>query len=164
MKWKPDRWTKSIPEGGHGRTSMQKRYWKLVSDYVRIYDFYNHGKKCATCDRIFTDWKESQAGHFKAYGSCNSYFKFDINNLCSQCANCNAWGGFDLGDRFKESLKERRGQDVLEYIEKENLAQQAKKLEDYILQDKMQELLLKFEDLPEQPDYWSRAMGYLSTT
>lgn len=134
-----------------------------MSDYVRIYDFYNHGKRCCTCSRVFDNYKEGQAGHFKAYGSCNSYFKFDFYNILLQCNSCNAWGGFDLGDTFKNSLKQRRGEGVLEYIEEENLKQQGQKLEDHVIVGKMEELLKEFEDLPEQPEYWSRAIGYLST-
>ena len=152
MKWTPPAWLKSIPKGSHGSTDIQKRLWKITSDVVRIRDWYKYGGSCVSCGGKIPSWKEGQAGHFKPYSVCNSYFKFNTENLALQCAYDNAYGGADKGYRFGEEL-ERRGVN-LEQLQKYNLKLHGSKMYDYELIPIIEKLL--DTELPEYPDYFNK--------
>lgn len=151
-KWSPPEWLKSIPKGSHGSTDPQKRLWKITSDVVRILDWHKRGGYCVSCGVKIPSWKEGQAGHFKPYSVCNSYFKFNLMNLALQCAYDNAYGGADKGKRFGDEL-ERRGVS-LKSLEKENLKLHGQKMYDYEIVAMIEDLLDL--QLPEYPEYFNK--------
>lgn len=157
-KWTPPRWTKSIPKGGHGSTDMQKRYWKLMSDYIRIKEWYDYGT-CVSCNRRLDAWNEGQAAHWKSWGSSNSWGKFNMDNIALSCANCNRLDDGEIGHNFGEELKRRLGENILEEIRAFDNSQRGKKMEEHEICLKMENLVKKFDELDEQPEYYSRVIG-----
>lgn len=160
MKWKSPTWFNKIPYGSHGSTPTQKRYWKLVSDLVRIFDFYKYGQ-CVSCGKHMNHWSEGDCGHFKAFTLCNSYFKFDFKNLALQCKGCNKLGSGDTGHRFGEELKRRHGKDILDEIEKENNNYRGQKIEDFELVSMAELVIQKMKTLDEQPEYYIKVVDAL---
>lgn len=56
-------WIKAIPPStSHGTGTLQKRLWRLVSDFVRIRDWYKYGTCVATGVKI-ENWRSGDAGH-----------------------------------------------------------------------------------------------------
>lgn len=153
-----DAWIKAIPESkGHGSGSLQKRLWRIVSDYVRIRDFHTYGTCVATGRRI-ERWQEGQAGHFISYSKSNGLFKFDERNIHLQTAQSNAWGDRDDWNNYEDELK-ARGIDVQE-LERMNRDTPLKFTNEQIL-DKIKELLKKMSKLPEKPSYYKRTIQLL---
>ena len=131
--YKVPAWFRSLKPGSHGSTPSQKKAWKVVSDYVRERDFKKY-HQCVSCDRVFMSWQEGQAGHYRPWGSCNSWMKFCVDNIALQCASCNGpMSGADTGYRFGEEMKRRYGAKHLEWIEKENEKYRGKKIEEWEL-------------------------------
>jgi len=133
-------WFKSIPTGSHGNTPTQKRYWKVISNYVRQRDFNKYGK-CVSCHRHMETWQEGDAAHFRRYSTCNSYFKFHPDNIALSCKNCNRNDDGVVGHSFGETLKKRYGDKHLKWIEKENLKHRGQKLEDHVIVEIVEKLL-----------------------
>ncbi len=154
--WTPPKWFNSIPIGSHGSNPVQKRLWKLTSDYVRIFNFYTYGNKCVSCNERFESWKHLQGGHYKTWGASNSYAKYNLLNIASQCAKCNHNGGGDIGYAFGIELKRRHGDDILERIEIEDQRHRGAKMENIILVQIAEVLVKSIYDLPEKPDYWDK--------
>ena len=137
-------WFRSIPLGSHGNSPTQKRYWKVISDFVRQRDFEKYKGRCVSCDHRFESYKEAQGGHFLPWGACNSYFKFDISNVHAQCSTCNyelKKSHAEVGHAFGEELKRRYGEKHLDWIEKENNKWRGVKLEDHIMVERVEKLL-----------------------
>ena len=167
-KYETPKWIKSVPKGSHGTKSndLTFRYWKVVSDYVRIKDYLDYGY-CVSCKKPFVEYKQSQAGHYKTWGSSNAYAKYNIDNIAGQCGPCNNWGSFEEGAIFLEELKMRKGDDVYQRILKFHNEQSGNKMEKWDLVDKTYEMLLKIKDLGNvlhstrdviMPDYIKRAL------
>jgi len=149
----PD-WIKSIPEGIHGAGTYQKRLWKLVSDFVRIRDWYTH-KVCAATGVRFKHWNESHAGHLKPYTNCNALYKFDTRNIHMQSGYSNKHGNYDTFRDFEKVVR-NRGYDF-DKFEKENQKATGASLRDSEVKEAMKKLLISMKDLPEQPVYYERA-------
>lgn len=160
-KYTPPRWTKSIPKGSHGSTDMQKRLWKITSDYVRIKDWYKYKGKCVSCDRVINHWQEGQAAHFRSYGQSNSWSKFDTTNIALSCPHCNHIDDSYIGHKFGEELKRRNGNKVIERIDKLNNENRGKKMHDWEIEKDILALIDLIEQLPEQPDYIATAKSYM---
>lgn len=161
-KWVDPSWIKSVPQGSHGSTSIQKKLWKVVSDFVRIKDFYLNGTMCPGClQNKFGTWKDGQAGHWKAWASCNSYAKYEIRNLLMICSNCNRNEDGMIGHRIGEKLKQLYGDDNPEFIRLNDIENRGKKLDDIILVDIMKMIILSMSKLPEQPEYYSKIINKL---
>lgn len=154
--WKPPKWFNTIAPGSHGSNPVQKRLWKLTSDYVRIHEFYTYGNKCVSCNRQFESWKSAQCGHYKTWGASNSYAKYNLQNLAIQCAFCNRDSGANIGYKFAEQLKQRHGDDILERIEIEDQRHRGAKMENIILVQMAEVIVKAIYTLPEKPDYWEK--------
>ncbi len=69
------------------KSSLKKKLWKLVSEYIRRRDANNDGfAECVTCG-VVKHWKELQAGHFVG-GRRNSII-YELTNIHPQCYGCN---------------------------------------------------------------------------
>lgn len=156
--YKIPKWTSSIPHNAksHGTGNLQKKLWKLVSDYVRVRDWYAYNKRCVATGEYIPTWQQGNAGHFISYSVCNSMFKFDIWNIHLQSAKSNAWGGQSIGHSFGEELKRRYGDNFLEELKAENRSWVGRKVENYLIVKEMADILDLFESLPEKPDYYER--------
>jgi hypothetical protein len=133
-------WFTAIKPGSHGSTPTQKRYWRVVSEYVRQRDFDLYGT-CVSCPYHFQSWEEAQAGHWLPYSICNSYYKFDPTfNIAAQCSSCNMAlrrSGAHVGHAMGEELKRRHGDHILEQIRKDNLSYKGKRIEEWVAVDKV---------------------------
>ena len=158
--WKMPRWFKSIPLGSHGSTPVQKKLWKLTSDYVRIHDFYKHGAKCVSCSRVFESWKEGQAAHFKAWWASNSYFKYNLFNLALSCAHCNHKDDGETGHYFGKELERRHGKNIIDTLQQLDQLNRGVKMDSVKLVGMGSQLVDKFKDLEEKPDYWDKMMSH----
>lgn len=161
-------WIKSIPQGTHGSTLIQKKFWKITSDYVRIRDFYLF-RSCTSCGKYFQDWKDSQAGHYKAWGSCRGYSKFHVDNIFAQCAVCNSSGSSSfvspkdtnvIGGNFKDNIRKRYGPKRIKFIESLD-SYPTEKMDDVKCERLAKELLIKMGKLQEQPDYYQKVINQL---
>lgn len=151
------KWLTAIPYGSHGSTPLQKRFWKLTSDYVRIRDFYKYGDKCVSCETRLERWQDGQAAHWKGWTSCNSYVKFNKMNLALSCATCNKFGDQDTGYRFTLEMVRRYGDSFIKLMDDMNKEYHGEKLENHILISMIVALLEKFMSMPEIPDYVQRS-------
>jgi 5-methylcytosine-specific restriction endonuclease McrA len=69
------------------KSSLKKKLWKLVSEYIRRRDANRDGfAECCTCG-VMKPWKELQCGHFIG-GRRNSVI-YELTNMHSQCYGCN---------------------------------------------------------------------------
>lgn len=156
--WQPPSWVGVIPQGSHGSTKIQKKAWKLISDYVRIHDYYTYGGKCAACGKFFEDWRDGHCGHFKSWGASNSYAKYYLKNLALICPYCNQNENAMIGFNFGQTLMDRHGIDVIYDIEDENNNRRGQKMEDFYLVGMMEVILPGFERYPGKPDYYDKMM------
>lgn len=158
VHWKPPAWFMVIPTGSHGSNPVQKRLWKLTSDYVRIFDAENHGV-CVSCDNKIDSWKDGDCGHYKGWTSCNVYFKFARINLSWQCSYCNRLSDGSVGFRFSQTLKKRHGDHVLSQIETDNKTFHGGKFENIILVEMAKELVEEFKkNTSQKPDYFESVL------
>lgn len=81
------------------------KFWNIFSDFIRLRDFINH-RTCITCGKRFTQWNESQAGHYMAAGNCGFGLLFDENNVHAECPYDN---GFNSNHQitFAQNLDKR---------------------------------------------------------
>jgi len=152
---KKSTWWKCIPEGSHGTGTMQKRLWKVVSDTVRIRDFYKY-RSCISCGKRCFDWKDIdwQAGHYNPYSICRGYSKFDIDNIFGQCSYCNrGFNGAPAGVHFKEQIINRYGQERMDWLQTFQ-SMPLEKMDDYTVEKMILVIVKNMKDLPEQPDYY----------
>jgi hypothetical protein len=133
------KWFKSLPTGSHGNTPAQKKYWKVVSDYVRERDWKKYGY-CVSCKTKILDWKTGDAAHFKRYSVCNSYFKFHPDNIALSCKNCNRNDDGVVGHAFGEELIKRYGKRHLLWIEETNLSFKGQKMKTWQIVEKVEKL------------------------
>lgn len=82
---------RSWKTGKPSLSSLKKKLWKLVSEWVRRSSSDQGGTcSCYTCGKLMF-WKESHAGH-AIPGRTNSVL-FDTEVIRVQCPPCNIWGG-----------------------------------------------------------------------
>lgn len=162
------KWLGCIPQGSHGSTIIQRKYWKVTSDYVRIHDFE---KKlgCISCGKKFFSWEEAQCGHYKAWASCRGYSKWDTRNLFIQCAICNSSGskGFVsakdvnvIGGNFKDNIRKLYGDERIAFIDSLD-RYPTEKLEDHEIIDKIKNVLHLMGTLTNKPSYYDKAIRQL---
>lgn len=138
-----------IPQGSHGSGKYQKKYWKVISDIIRIRD---EKLGCITCGRRFV-WNDAkwQACHYKSWGSCRGYSKYDTKNIFGGCSYCNTgWNANTLP--FKERIIALHGQERIDYIDMLD-KYPTQKLDDYEICLMIKEALKEFDKLPFKPDY-----------
>jgi hypothetical protein len=153
-------WIRAVPHGSrdHGSGPLQKKLWRVTSDFVRIRDWHEYGA-CAATGKRLEHWRNGQAGHFKAWTKCNAIAKFDTRNIHLQGAQSNSWGDFEDWKTFEAELI-RRGYD-LEQFHRDNLALQGAQLKETDVIAKLEETLTNMGALREQPDYYPRAIKLL---
>ena len=153
------KWVKAIPESqSHGSGTLQKRLWRVISDFVRIRDWYTYKGECIATGAKISNWREGDAGHWKSYAVCNGLFKFAPINIHLQSKTSNGWGGQELGHSFGENLKKRYRPTILEEIQDANKRHSLKFTNEHLLL-MMKETLKEMGKLPEQPDYYKRAVS-----
>lgn len=156
------KWILAIPiSTGHGSGKLQKKLWRLTSDFVRIRDWHKYGKRCVATGTLIERWKDGDAGHYKSYSVCNGMFKFDEMNIHMQSPRSNAWGGMEIGHNFAEELCRRYGENAVWGIECDNRLYARTTINDSLVIDKMKDILSKMKDLPEKPAYYARAIELL---
>lgn len=148
-------WIKAIPESpSHGTGTLQKRLWRLVSDYVRIRDWYVYRGKCVATGRFIPHWNQSNAGHFKPYSKCNGLFKFDPRNVFMQYSQSNIMGSYEDWIAFEAEITRRTGM-TRHDIDSIN-SQFSLKFTNQDIVVRMGTILELMGDLPEQPVYYNR--------
>lgn len=141
VAYKAPAWFTKIKLGSHGNNVAQKRYWRFISCFVRQRDFRDQKGCCVSCPSILKRWQDGDAAHFKRYSVCNSYFKFNPDNIALSCKNCNRNDDGVVGHAFGEELKRRYGKDHLEWIEEENNKFRGKKLETHKIVEEIEKLM-----------------------
>jgi len=135
------KWFKSLPLGSHGNTPAQKKYWKVVSDFVRQRDFIKYNGKCVSCDNYLEHWKDGDCAHWRAWSLCNGFMKFELKNLALSCKGCNRASDGVIGHKFGEELKRRHNKNILNWIMVENEKHRGEKMERWKLVELAQHLL-----------------------
>ena len=138
--YKAPKWFSSTKAGSHGNTPAQKKAWTIVSAYVRQRDFKNYHGKCVSCPRILENWQDGDCAHYKAWGACNGFFKYELTNLALSCKNCNRLSDGNVGHAFGEELKRRYGKKHLEWIATEDRKHTGEKLEEWLLVEMCEKL------------------------
>ncbi len=156
----PPKWIKAIPQSNaHGSGALQKRLWRLCSDFVRIRD-WSKSKRCIASNRPIYNWKDGQAGHFISYSKCNGIFKFDTDNIFLQSAYSNAWGDYDDWKEFERQIN-LRGIDTDELRVRNR--DTPLKFRDADVIEEMKNLLTKIGELKIHPEYYDRAIKLLNS-
>jgi hypothetical protein len=140
MKYQVPKWFRSLPPGSHGFTPSQKKAWKVVSDYVRQRDWEKY-KRCVSCGTYLESWQKGQAGHYRAWGSSNGLFKYNLKNIALQCASCNQISDGKIGHAFGEELKRRHGDGIFDELDMEDRKYRGKKIEEWELVEMCAKLL-----------------------
>lgn len=152
-------WIRAIPESqAHGSGTYQKRLWKIVSDYVRIRDWYEY-KVCAATGARIEHWSYGQAGHLKPYSKCNALFKFDVRNIHMQSSSSNKWGNWETFKEY-ETVVRNRGYDFDAFV-KENEQARGASLRDGEVIEHIKKMLIRMEQLPEKPAYFERVVSLM---
>lgn len=150
-----NKWINKIPYGSHGSTPLQKRYWKLTTDYRRIYEFLRFGR-CISCNVLFKTWQEAQGGHYRPYSKCKGIKKFCEDNVFAQCAYCNSRMNedkFEGGRLFAENIVKRYGKDHLDRINTYTQGE-PQKIEIPEIIENMKTMIRLTKELEIQPDYY----------
>lgn len=156
--WKKPRegmpkWIRAIPgTGSHGSGTLQKRLWRLTSDFVRIRDYYAYRGSCVATGVLIKRWQDGQAGHFLSYSVCRGLFKFDTRNIHLQSARSNSWGRREDWQQYECTLIKRYGIQYINDLEDENRASPLKFTDEQIV-ERMKELIVSMLDLKEKPKY-----------
>lgn len=129
----PQWFKKIVPSPGHGSGVVQKRVWRVVSEYVRQRDFKQFHGKCVSCDRVLERWQDGQAAHYFPWSVLNGMAKFDVKNIALSCPYCNYVSGANIGYAFGNELKRRYGDGVLVEIANLNKSYRGKKMETWEL-------------------------------
>lgn len=154
----PKWWIDAIPASqSHGSGILQKKLWRLVSDYVRIRDWYKFQGECVATGKYIQEWKEGQAGHFISYSTCNGIFKFDVDNIHMQSAQSNSWGGREDWKKYEDTLSARYGPGHVPLLELKN-RDTGPKFSVKDTETLMKDLLTRMADLPEQPEYYQKVI------
>lgn len=156
-------WLRCVPEGLHGSGSLEKRLWRLTSDFCRIRDWHKWEGKCVATGKYLESWNHGQGGHFKSWPKCNNMYKFDPRNIHLQGAQSNSWGDKDDWKYFEEELTRRYGIEHVRNIEVQNANNPPKRTKEMV----MTYIEARIEDitaLPQKPPYWNRLMKLRATT
>lgn len=152
-------WVKAIPgTGSHGSGILQKRLYRLVSDAVRIRDWYTYRGSCVATGAKIAHWKQGDSGHWISYTKGNGLFKFSIKNIHLQSKRSNMLSTREDWQTYEAELIRRYGVQYLNDLEDENKNSPVKFTSEQIV-EKMSELLDFMAKLPEQPEYFNRAQS-----
>ena len=96
IKASQTKWIKAVPQSpSHGSGTLQKRLWRLTSDFTRIRDWYKYNGRCVATGKRIERWQDGDAGHFRPYSICRGIFKFDERNIFLQSKRSNGFGEYD---------------------------------------------------------------------
>lgn len=149
-------WLKAIPEGRHGSGTLQKRLWRLTSDYCRIRDWLRYGECIATEQRM-KDWNSGQGGHYRSYTSCNGMFKFDPINIHLQTAKSNSWPTSQTWETFATNLRQRYGSEIIDFIDAVNRNTPLKITTELVMAD-IERKVEMIKTLSHYPPYFPRLL------
>ncbi len=152
-------WLSKIPQGSHGSKIVFKKLWKVISDYVRIRDFIAY-KRCISCSKAISRWKEWQAGHYVAFSVCRGWSKYDTDNIFGQCAYCNTGYNANVtAHNFRETIKSRYGQERLDYLDSFS-KKPLDKLDEYDACIRMENILKEISKLKYKPSYFTKIKSH----
>lgn len=156
-----DAWIKAIPvsKKAHGSGHLQKRLWRLKSDFVRIRDWTAFGKFIDTNERI-VNWNDAQAGHYRSYNECNGMFKFHEMNIHAQSPSGNAWPTSTTWENYKRNLTNRYTPEFVEAIDVTNQGWPLK-INNLKVITEIKRTLKMLGMMKVQPDYYKRVMSLL---
>ena len=149
-------WLKAIPEGKHGSGTLQKRLWRLTSDFVRIRDWVEFGEFIDTGERII-HWNDAQGGHWRSWPECNGMFKFNEMNIHAQTARGNSWPTSQTWENYRRNLVNRYSEEFVIAIDASNKNWPSKITTALVLKEIDRKLTL-LSLLPTQPPYYNRVM------
>lgn len=154
-------WIKAIPESqAHGSGTLQKRLWKLKSDFVRIRDWTAFDGYTVDGKKL-EHWSHGQAGHLKPYSNCNGMFKFSEINIHLQSEASNKWGNRDTWKAYEAELVRRYSQEFVDAIETSNRDCSLKFTNEQVINE-MKRTLKMLGMCKEQPAYYPRVIMLLS--
>ncbi len=151
----PD-WIKCVPEGKHGSGSLQKRLWRLKSDFVRIRDWENFGTFIDTGTPI-GHWNDAQAGHWRSWAECHGMFKYHEMNIHAQTAKGNSWPTSTTWENYKKNLIERYNQEFFDAIDSSNKNWPLKITTELVLAE-IERTITMLGMATTKPPYWNRLM------
>lgn len=157
-----NQWYTVIPDGSHGSNPIEKKLWRLVTDYVRIRDFEKYGN-CISCGKVFTTWDEAQGGHYRPFTKCKGYTKFDYRNVFAQCAYCNSRMNedkFEGGRIFAHNIVNRFNKKHLDLINEFTTPKYDSKREYPTLLNMMSDLIHLIYNHSIKPPYWHKLKSY----
>lgn len=154
-------WLKCVPEGRHGSGTLQKRLWRLTSDYCRIRDFLKYGT-CVATHKVLRDWNDGQAGHYRSYTACNGMYKFSPQNIHLQTAQSNSWPDSKTWETFNVVLRQRYGDTIIDDIDRTNRNTPLKITTELVMADIEKKIQL-ISELPTKPPYWNRLIALKPT-
>lgn len=154
-------WIKAIPvsKTAHGSGHLQKRLWRLKSDFVRIRDWTAFGTFIDTNENI-SNWNDAQAGHYRSYNECRGMFKFHDMNIHAQTPSGNAWPTSTTWEKFADNLVERYGTEFIQAIDFSNKNCPIKITPNDVLKE-MHRTLKMLGMMEEKPPYYKRVMSLL---
>lgn len=128
--YKPPAWFNRIKltYSEHGNTTAQKRLWRVITDTYRKEEWEMYGPFCPVCGQSLPDWRDGQMLHWFRYSLCNSWLKWERRNMIFGCRDCNLKDDEITNWKISELLRLRYGEDILLWIEQENLRLQQARL------------------------------------
>lgn len=149
-------WLKAVPEGAHGSGTLQKRLWRLKSDFVRIRDWTAFGTFIDTGEPI-PHWNAAQAGHYRGYTKCNGMFKFHEMNIHAQSPRGNSWPTSDTWDNYRKNLLNRYTQEFVDAIDTSNAKWEPKITTEMVMRE-IHRTIKMLGMMQEKPPYFTRMM------
>ena len=157
-------WLKAVPEGAHGSGTLQKRLWRLKSDFVRIRDWTAFGTFIDTGEPI-QDWNDAQAGHYRGYTTCNGMFKFHEMNIHAQSPKGNSWPTSETWENYRKNLVNRYNEEFVQAIDSSNKKWPLKITKELVLKEIHRTIkMLGMMNGQEKPPYYERMMKFYAET
>lgn len=151
----PD-WLKCVPEGKHGSGSIQKRLWRLKSDFVRIRDWTAFGTFIDTGEPI-RHWNDAQAGHWRSWAECRGMFKFHEMNIHAQSPKGNSWPTSTTWENYRRNLVNRYNEDFVQAIDSSNKNWELKITTEKVMAE-IERTIKMLGMMETKPPYWQRLM------
>lgn len=147
-------WVKAIPMGKHGSGHLQKRLWRLKSDFVRIRDWTAFGTFIDTGEPI-RHWNDAQAGHYRSYAECRGMFKFHEMNIHAQTAQGNSWPTSTTWENYRNNLTARYNPEYIAAIDASNKNWPVH-ITTEMVWNEIERTIHMISMLETKPPYWNR--------